>query len=1551
MAEGTIGTVYVAVVPSTKGFGKAAKAEIEAEAASLVSAAQAAATKQAKKNGGLLSGALGPDYARRWKDYEKFLKEQEKAAADSLRRQEKAEAESQERRNKLARERFDQAIRSENDLADHRADLLREEEKNERDSQRRRNQSIARSMQARYDMEMDAARQIADADRDLARTRERIARTMPDGSLYSGARIGDTLGQYEQELQQQIKQRSPRYIGEQFIDQAFNPKDMGHQIGRQMSNAGRRMTFSGSIAAALPVAAAGYFAAKFESELGRTMSVIDGGKFFGNKAQTEKLRQAAMQVSRDNPFTNIDVAQGMSELARAGLSYGEVLAGIEPATDIAIAGQMDLATASHTVAAAMGQFGLSSKDIPRIGDAMAVAANKSNASLQDLALSMEYVGPVAGSAGISLEETNAMLGLLGKQGIIASKAGTSLRSAFMSLTNPTDQATALMEKYGINVAYTSGKLKGQIKPLAGIADELHRATKGMSDIEKQDLLGSLFGKYGSAAGRILAKGGGDLRAFVNEIENSRGAAKKLAERSMSPLELSFRKLQGSVENFLVVFGNAMAPAITAVADGLAAIADAMSRMPQGALIALGTALTGIALAGPALWAAGGTIAGLRAVVGVSKAAKTALGALGAINVMAGGKKAGALGGVAYLAKSLGSIDFAKIAKSTLKKGIWTTVLFEAWDSLVEGWNFAQDQKPLEVKPPKYSQEWRKQKEIRQYLEDGFQSKSLKKAGAVPGGDFFGELTQGAGAALSAIQDLIGAIWEVSSLGSIFTAIGSSLGLVDFDWGDFVSGATNAIGNVTQLINQLRIGLLNVQIQAKETWADMLDALNLENQADAVRAGIQGLQEEKGRLQSENRKIDLRTEMSLLPEGQQVKIDKALTAAEQATKQVEHWAEKQVIKAEMKMMVKMAKDDGSLLTDPEKIAKYYQDKIDKANQRYSRQSDGVDVKVNPKTEKADKAIQRSVNKGKPVPIRVEAKTEGAKNKIEALERQIKGAGKGKDRVNVKANVTGRGEVRDLKGLLKDLKGERVRVNVNGADKGKKDVADLIAELEKLAGKNPNTVTVKQEGAEAAAAQVSNLIFKLAALDSMAPVVTVSIQADATGYYEALAALPSGEGRSLAPSGGGEAPVVSPAAYGASEGEVSAAGVQARAPKPSTRKGGGGGSKGGTTLSGILDEILQFSKDLQGMGVNAIQDGMKAIKDAIGNKKWGDDAKKQIDKEMEKLRQTLQKRTDKLKEIYENFFAELSGNAIDPRWLGREGDADSLADVLQGLDDNLVLALEKLNGKGLDKAEKKAEKERRKRLQKTVRAYRKEAKDQIKELRNIEAAREFRDEIKDSAQTSADLSRVRSGAGLGSYITRMTKAITDARSGVEALATKGLPLSLLQQIMRQDPATAAKWVKRLQAMPQADFDALKQKWNAYQRAGADYASYGTNAVFGDTVGTSFEDGLLAREKEIQKFFNRMGVAIAESFEIALGMDNTKWKNAPAQKRLNDRVNAQSNLRTPRGAGNRHGGANGGGGNRGDNVTVNVHAGASESAKDVAHKTARELSWKQKKRRNRR
>ncbi len=73
-------------------------------------------------------------------------------------------------------------------------------------------------------------------------------------------------------------------------------------------------------------------------------------------------------------------------------------------------------------------FGLSAKDSGHFADILAAASTNANTNVSMLGESFKYAAPVAGSLGISAEDTSVALGLMANDGIKASQAGTSLRT-------------------------------------------------------------------------------------------------------------------------------------------------------------------------------------------------------------------------------------------------------------------------------------------------------------------------------------------------------------------------------------------------------------------------------------------------------------------------------------------------------------------------------------------------------------------------------------------------------------------------------------------------------------------------------------------------------------------------------------------------------------------------------------------------------------------------------------------------------------------------------------------------------------------------------------------------------------------------------------------------------------------------------------------------------------------------------------------------------------------------------------------------------------------
>ncbi|MDK2688380.1 phage tail tape measure protein, partial [Vibrio vulnificus] len=101
-------------------------------------------------------------------------------------------------------------------------------------------------------------------------------------------------------------------------------------------------------------------------------------------------------------------------------------------------------------------------------DVLTATFTTANTNLTMLGETMKYVAPVARQAGMSLEETAAMAGLLGNVGIKSSQAGTTLRAMVSRLAAPTGAAAKTLERLGVSTKDASGDMRNMVEIIGDI---------------------------------------------------------------------------------------------------------------------------------------------------------------------------------------------------------------------------------------------------------------------------------------------------------------------------------------------------------------------------------------------------------------------------------------------------------------------------------------------------------------------------------------------------------------------------------------------------------------------------------------------------------------------------------------------------------------------------------------------------------------------------------------------------------------------------------------------------------------------------------------------------------------------------------------------------------------------------------------------------------------------------------------------------------------------------------------------------------------------------
>ena len=337
-------------------------------------------------------------------------------------------------------------------------------------------------------------------------------------------------------------------------------KNIATTIGNNLQSAGKSMTSAGSTltkTVTTPVLGLGTAAVKVTSDFESAMSKVSAisGATGGD---LDALNKKAQEMGAKTKFSATESAEAFTYMAMAGWKTEDMLDGIEGVMNLAAASGEDLATTSDIVTDALTAFGLSAKDSGHFADVLAKTSSSANTNVSMLGESFKYVAPVAGALGYSAEDTAIALGLMANAGIKGSQAGTALRSSISRLVKPTDDAAAMMDKYGISLTNTDGTMK----PLGEVMNTLREKLGGLSEAEQAQAAATLFGQEAmSGMLAIINASDSDYQSLTDSIYNADGAAQQMADTMLNNLSGQLTLLKSALEGLAIQFGEILMPYI------------------------------------------------------------------------------------------------------------------------------------------------------------------------------------------------------------------------------------------------------------------------------------------------------------------------------------------------------------------------------------------------------------------------------------------------------------------------------------------------------------------------------------------------------------------------------------------------------------------------------------------------------------------------------------------------------------------------------------------------------------------------------------------------------------------------------------------------------------------------------------------------------------------------------------------------------------------------------------------------------------------------------
>lgn len=305
---------------------------------------------------------------------------------------------------------------------------------------------------------------------------------------------------------------------------------------------------------------------EFEKTMSGTRAILQP-----TKEEFDALKISARELGASTAFSASQVAEAQTELGKVGFDVGQVIASESAVLELAAAANMTMADAATAASTVVKQFGLEASQTQEVVDIMAKSFSISALDAGNFTEAMQYVGPVARAAGISVSEASAALGVLADEGIRGSMAGTSLRRIITVLSDSSSEAAKQLAK-------THPEAKTLTEKLAALKSMGMDSTSAMKLFRIEAATGAIVLANSSARvaeyGERLAYAEGAAKGFAAEV------AKTQMDNFLGDLEQAKGQLDDVQIALFEAFGDAPREIIQAFTNELDGISQWIKDNPS-----------------------------------------------------------------------------------------------------------------------------------------------------------------------------------------------------------------------------------------------------------------------------------------------------------------------------------------------------------------------------------------------------------------------------------------------------------------------------------------------------------------------------------------------------------------------------------------------------------------------------------------------------------------------------------------------------------------------------------------------------------------------------------------------------------------------------------------------------------------------------------------------------------------------------------------------------------------------------------------------------------
>lgn len=299
--------------------------------------------------------------------------------------------------------------------------------------------------------------------------------------------------------------------------------------------------------------------------------------------EMERMDKTIRHVAGTTKFSAGEIAAGMKMLGQSGFSATESIEAIEAISNLATGTLSSMATAVEITTTALRVFHIDASKAAEVTDIFTNAVNNSKLTIDKIKTAMNYLGPIAESAGMSLKDTTSSLMVLSNAGIRASSMATGLRRVLKELVSPSEKMSTAFREAG----YSADDFNPKMNDMRTIISRLKNIVGDTDDAFR------LFGLRGATTATALVTQG--LPAFdkMSKAVNKQGTAAENADIQLEGLGIKFKQIKDKAANLGLALGDAGLTSILGMfADAVRGTLDGMTAIVSSPVVSWVIKLTG-----------------------------------------------------------------------------------------------------------------------------------------------------------------------------------------------------------------------------------------------------------------------------------------------------------------------------------------------------------------------------------------------------------------------------------------------------------------------------------------------------------------------------------------------------------------------------------------------------------------------------------------------------------------------------------------------------------------------------------------------------------------------------------------------------------------------------------------------------------------------------------------------------------------------------------------------------------------------------------------------